>query len=120
MPFRLSEDEIPNERPHSDRDFLEWVYRERGLSLRTIAYELGVSKIRVTIHMEFLGVLRPLRHEPTLRRLCVEEGLSADDIAFRDGFACLFVTVRKYLVRYGLTNEDSDDATYGRVNELAV
>ncbi|WP_135852649.1 hypothetical protein [Halorussus salinus] len=118
MAFRLSEDDIPDEKPHRDREFLWKCYHERGLSSRTIAYELGVSKSRVTVHAERLGVLRPWRHEETLRRLYVEEGLSADEIAARDGFDCSPVTVRKYLSQYGLTNEDSDDVTYGRLDEL--
>jgi transposase len=118
MPFRLSKDEIPDEQPHNDRDFLEWAYHERGLSPRTIAYELGVSKSCVTVHMERLGVLRPWRHKPTLRRLHVERGLSADEIAARDEFDCSPTTVRKYLARYGLTDENADEVSYGRLDAL--
>ena len=118
MSFRLPDERIPEDEPWRDPDFLEWAYHERGLSSRTIAYELGVSKSRVTVHMEHLGVLRPWRHEPTLRRLYVEEGLSADEIAARDGFDCSPTTVRKYLARYGLTDENADVITYGRLDEL--
>jgi transposase len=118
MTFRLPEERVPESEPWRDREFLWWAYHERGLSPRTIAYELGVSKSRVTVHMERLGVLRPWRREPTLRRLHVEEGLSADEIAARDGFDCTPTTIRKYLSRYGLTNEDPDDVTYGRLDEL--
>lgn len=91
---------------------------ERGLSPRTIAFELGVSKSHVTVHAERLGILRPWCHEPTLRRLSVEEGLSADEIAARDEFDCSSTTVRKYLARYGLTDENTDEITYGRLDEL--
>jgi DNA-binding CsgD family transcriptional regulator len=119
MPFRLPDERVPETEPWRDREFLQWAYHERGLSPRTIAYELGVSKSRVTVHMERLGVLRPWRHEPTLRRLHVEEGLSADEIAARDGFDCSPTTVRKYLARYGLTDENADEVTYGRLDELA-
>ncbi|WP_257298371.1 hypothetical protein [Haloarchaeobius sp. FL176] len=118
MPFRLSEEEIPDEQPHRNREFLKWAYHERGLSPRTIAYELGVSKSRVTVHMERLGVLRPWRHEDTLRRLHVERGLSADKIAARDEFDCSPTTVRKWLAEYGLTDDDPDDITYGRLDDL--
>jgi hypothetical protein len=118
MPFRLSEDDIPDEQPHRDREFLEWAIHEKGLSPRTIAFELGVDVSRVTVHAERLGVLRPWRHEPTLRRLYVEKGLSADKIAARDGFDCSSVTVRKYLARYDLIDSDPDEITYGRLDEL--
>ena len=110
MTFRLREERVPEDEPWRDSNFLEWAIHERGLSPRTIAYELGVSKSRVTVHAERLGVLRPWRHEDTLRRLYAEKGLSADEIAARDGFDCTATTVRKYLSRYGLTNEDPDDA----------
>jgi len=115
MSFRLSEDEIPESEPCRDREFLWECYHERGLSPRTIAYELGVSKSRVTVHMERLGVLCPWRHEPTLRQLSVEEGLSADEIAARDGFDCTATTVRKYLTRYGMIEED---VGYGRLDRI--
>jgi len=115
MSFRLSEDEIPECEPWRDSDFLEWAYRERGLSPRTIAFELGVEVSRVTVHAERLGVLRPWRHEDTLRRLYVEKGLSADEIAARDGFDCSPTTVRKYLARYGLIDED---VGYGRLDRI--
>ncbi|WP_302080141.1 hypothetical protein [Salinibaculum rarum] len=118
MPFRLSEEEIPDEQPHRNREFLKWAIHERGLSLRTIAYELGVSKSRVTVHAERLGILRPWRHEPTLRRLYVKEDLSADEIAARDEFDCSPTTVRKYLAEYGLADENADEVTYGRLDDL--
>lgn len=118
MTFRLPEERVPEDEPWADREFLEWVIHERGLSPRTIAYELGISKSRVTVHAERLGVLRPWRHENTLRRLYVEQGLSADEIAARDGFDCSPTTVQKYLARYGLTDENADEITYGRLDEL--
>jgi len=118
MAFRLSDEEIPDEQPHRDRDFLQWAYHERGLSPREIAYELGVSKSRVTVHAERLGVIRPWRHEPTLRRLYVKQGLSADEIAARDEFDVTPTTVRKWLARYDLIEDDPDEITYGRLDEL--
>ncbi|KOX91630.1 hypothetical protein AMS69_17350 [Haloarcula rubripromontorii] len=118
MTFRLPPERVPEDQPWRDRDFLRWAYHERGLSPRTIAYELGTEVSRVTVHMERLGVLRPWRHEPTLRRLYVEQGLSADEIAARDGFDCSPTTVRKYLAEYGLTDENADEITYGRLDEL--
>jgi transposase len=120
MSFRIPDGRIAENEPWRDREFLEWAYRERGLSPRTIAYELGVSKSRVTVHMERLGVLRPWRHKPTLRRLHVEQGLSADEIADRDKFDVTPVTVQKYLARYDLTEDDPDDITYDRLDKLAV
>ncbi|CDK38919.1 hypothetical protein [Halorubrum sp. AJ67] len=120
MTYRLPDKRVPETEPWKDREFLQWAYHERGLSARTIAYELGVSKSHVTVHMERLGVLRPWRHEDTLRRLYAEKGLSAGEIAARDEFDCTATTVQKYLSRYGLTNEDPDDVTYGRLDELAV
>ena len=119
MAFRLPEERVPEDEPWRDREFLWHCYHERGLSPRTIAYEIGVSKSRVTVHMERLGILRPWRHEPTLRRLYVNEGLSADEIAARPEFDCSATTIRKYLARYGLTDQNADDVTYGRLDELA-
>jgi len=118
MTFRLHDERVPESEPWKDKDFLEWAYRERGLSPRTIAFELGVETARVTVHMEHLGVLRPWRHEPTLHRLYVKQGLSADEIAARPEFDCSPVTVRKYLARYDLIDEDADDISYGRLDEL--
>ena len=94
------------------------LYHERGLSPRTIAYEVDVSKSRVTVHMEYLGVLRPWRHEPTLCRLYVEKGLSPEEIASRDEMDCSPVTVRRYLVEYGISGDDPDDVTYRRLDVL--
>ena len=118
MTFRISDERVPEDKPWRDRDFLWHCYHERGLSPRTIAYELGVSKSHVTVHAERLGVIRPWRHEPTLRRLSVEEGLSADEMAARDEFDCSSTTVRKYLAEYGLIDEDPDTITYGRLEQL--
>lgn len=118
MTFRLSEDDIPNTEPWADRDFLWHCYHERGLSSRAIAYELGVSKSRVTVHMDRLGVLKPWTHEPTLRRLYVEEGLSAPEIADCEGFDCTPATVRKYLSEHGLTEQER--AAYGRLDALEI
>jgi hypothetical protein len=115
MTFRIPEERVPETEAWKDRDFLRWAYHERGLSPRTIAYELGTEVSRVTVHMERLGVLRPWRHEPTLRRLYVEEGLSADEIAARDEFDCTATTVRKYLARCGLIDEDIN---YGRLDTI--
>jgi len=118
MSFRLSEDKIPESEPWRDGGFLKWAIHERGLSPRTIAFELGVSKSRVTVHAERLGVLHPWRHRPTLHRLHAEKGLSADEIAAREEFDCSPVTVRKWLARYDFTDEDAEDVTYGRLDEL--
>ncbi len=118
MTFRLPDERVPESEPWRDHDFLWHCYHERGLPPRTIAFELGVETARVTVHMERLGILRPWRHEDTLRQLYVEQGLSADEIAARDEFDCTATTVRKYLSRYGLTSEDLDDVTYGRLDEL--
>jgi len=118
MTYRLSEDKIPGDKPWKDRDFLEWAIHQRGLSPRTIAFELGVSKSRVTVFAERFGVLKPYRHRPTLRHLYVEEGLSADEIAARDRFDCSPVTVRKWLARYNLIDDDPDEISYGRLDEL--
>ena len=118
MTFRLPEESVPESEPWRDEEFLQWAYHERGLSLREIAFELGVLKSRVAIHMERLGVLQPWRHEPTLRRLYVEQGLSANEIAARDKFDCSSVTVRKWLARYDLIDNDPDKISYGRLDEL--
>lgn len=118
MTFRLSEDDIPDTEPWTDREFLWWAYHERGLSPRAIAYELGVSKSRVTVHMDRLGVLKPWTHEPSLRRLYVEESLSATEIVDCEGFDCTPATVRKHLVDHGLIEQEGD--TYGRLDALEV
>lgn len=109
---------VPEDEPWRDREFLEWAYHEQGLSPRTIAYEIGVSKSRVTVHMERLGVVRPWRHRPTLRRLYVEEGLSPDEIAARDAFDCTATTVQKWLARHDLIDYDPDEISYGRLDTL--
>ena len=118
MTFRLHEERVPETEPWGDRDFLWHCYHERGLSPRTIAFELGVETARVTVHMERLGILRPWRHEPTLRRLYAEKGLSADEIVARDEFDCSPVTVKRYLAKHGISGDDPDDMTYGRLDEL--
>lgn len=118
MSFRISNERIPESEPWADKEFLSWAIHENGLSPRTIAFELGTQVSRVTVHAERLGVLRPWRHEPTLRRLHVEHGLSADEIAARDEFNCSPVTVRKWLARYDLMDDDPDEITYGRLDEL--
>jgi hypothetical protein len=118
MSFYIPDDRIPEDEPWASRDFLWWAYHDRGLLPRTIAYELGVCKSRVTVHMERLGVLRPWRHKDTLRRLYVDRGLSATEIAARDEFECSPVTIRRYLAEYGLSDEEADDVTYGRLDEL--
>ena len=51
----------------------------------------------------------------TLRRLYVEQGLTASEIAACDAFDCTATTVRKYLAEYGLIDEDVD---YGRLDDL--
>jgi len=118
MSFRIPDERIPEIEPWLDRDFLEWAIHEKGLLPREIAFELGVSKARVTVFAERLGVLRPWRHEPTLRRLYVERGLSAEEIAARDEFDCSPVTIRKWLARYDLIDDEPDEITYGRLDEL--
>ena len=65
-----------------------------------------------------MGILLPWRHEPTLRRLYDEQGLSADEIAARDEFDCSPTTVRKWLARYDLIDDDPNEITYGRLDEL--
>jgi len=117
MTYRLPEERVPESEPWRDRDFLWYCYHERGLSPRTIAYELGTEVSRITIHAERLGVLRPWRHRPTLRRLYVEEGLSPEEIAARDEFDCSPTTIRKWLARYDLIDDDPDDVAY-RLDEL--
>jgi len=117
MSFRIPDERIPEE-PWADREFLSHCYNELGLSPRAIAYELSVSKSHATVHMERHGVLRPWRHKPTLHRLHVEQGLSADEIAALEEFDCSTVTVKKYLAKYGLTDEDPDEVTYGRLDDL--
>ncbi len=67
---------------------------------------------------EQLGVLRPWQHEPTLRRLFEEEELPPEEIAARDEFDCSPVTVRRWLARYDLINDDLDQITYGRLDQL--
>jgi len=119
MSFRIPDSRIPETEPWRDREFLEWAILQRGLSPRTIAFELGVSKSHVTIHAERLGVVRPWRHEPTLRRLYVEQGLEVDEIAECDEFDCTPTTVEKWLARHDLIDYDPDDVTYGRLDELA-
>ncbi|WP_367176331.1 hypothetical protein [Haloarcula rubripromontorii] len=118
MSFRIPDERIPDSEPWADKEFLSWAIHEERLSPRTIAYELGVSKSRVTVFAEQLGVLQPWRHEPTLRRLHAEEGLSADEIAARDEFDCSPVTVKRYLAEYGISDDDPDEITYGRLDEL--
>lgn len=118
MSFRLPEERVPESEPWADRDFLEWAYNERDLSARAIAYALGVSKSHVTVHMERLGVVRPWRHRPTLRRLFEEEELSPEEIAARDTFDCTETTVRKWLARFDLIESNPDDITYNRLDDL--
>ena len=118
MTFRLRDERVPESEPWRDREFLWWAYHKRGLSPRAIAYELGVSKSRVTVHMDRLGVLKPWTHEPTLRRLYVEESQSATEIAECEGFDCTPATVRKYLAKYGLKEQEGE--TYGRLDALEV
>ncbi|WP_338741463.1 hypothetical protein [Haloplanus salilacus] len=120
MPIRIPEDQIPDDEPWADREFLEQTYREGGLSPKAIAYALGVSKSHVTVFLERHGIVRPWRHEPTLRRLFEDEGLSADEIAALEEFDCSTVTVRKYLAKYGLTDENADEVTYGRLDNLSA
>lgn len=118
MSFRIPDSRIPETEPWRDRDFLEWAIHEQGLSARTIAFELDTEASRIRVYAEHLGVVRPWRHRPTLRRLYVEEGLSPDEIAARDAFDCTATTVRKWLARYDLIEYDPDDVTYGRLDEL--
>jgi len=118
MTYRLSEDEIPDEHPHRDRELLLECYHERGLSTREIAFELGEEPARVAVFAERPGVIGPWRHELTLRRLFGEKGLSAEGIAARDEFDCSPVTVRKYLARYDLIDDDPEEFSYGRLTHL--
>ena len=117
MPYRLSEDNIPN-RPLADREFLWELYHQRGWSARTIAYELDVSKSHVTVQMDRLGVLKHWTTESVLRHLYVERGLSVDEIAARDDFNCSPVTVKRYVAEYGLSDTDPEEVTYGRLDTL--
>jgi hypothetical protein len=73
MATRIPEDQIPNDEPWSDQEFLEWAYYERGSSLQLIAYKLGVLTSHVTVYLERYGMTRKLRHELTLRRLQVDK-----------------------------------------------
>jgi uncharacterized protein YjcR len=50
--------------------------------------------------------------------LYAEKGLSADEIVARDEFDCSPVTIRKWLARYDLIDDDPDEITYGRLDEL--
>ncbi|WP_338740769.1 hypothetical protein [Haloplanus salilacus] len=118
MSFGLSEDEIPDEQPWRDKDFLSYCYNELGLSPRAIAYALGVSKSHVTVFLERHGIVRPWRHEPTLRRLFEDKGLTAEEIAALEEFDCSPVTVERYLAKYELSDDDPDDVSYGRLDEL--
>jgi len=118
MSFRLFEERVPESEPWRDKEFLQWAIHDKGLSPRTVAYELGVETARITAHAERLGVLFPWRHEDTLRRLHVEQGLSADEIAALDEFDCSPVTVRKWLARHDLIDDDPDEITYGRLDDL--
>lgn len=118
MPFRLPDERVPETEPWRDKEFLQWAIHDKGLSPRTVAYELGVETARITAHAERLDVLFPWRHEPTLRRLHVEQGLSADEIAAREEFDCSPTTVRKWLARFDLIDSDPDDITYGRLDDL--
>ena len=118
MSFRIPDERIPENDPWADAEFLSWAIHEQGLSARTIAFELGTEASRIRVYAERLGVVRPWRHEPTLRRLYVEEGLSPDEIAARDGFDCTATTVRKWLARHDLIDYDPDDVTYGRLTNL--
>lgn len=118
MSFRIPDERIPEDKPYANREFLEWAYNERGLSPRAIGYALGVSKSHVTVYLERYGMTRKHRHEPTLRRLHIEQGLSADEIAARDEFDCTATTVKRYLAEYGISGDDPDDVSYGRLDEL--
>jgi len=119
MSFRIPDSRIPETDPWADREFLEWAIHEQGLSARTIAFELDTEESRIRVYAERLGVVRPWRHRPTLRRLYVEEGLSPDEIAARDKFDVTPTTVEKWLARHDLIDYDPDDVTYGRLDELA-
>jgi hypothetical protein len=118
MTFRLPDERVPEDEPWKNKDFLSHCYHDEGLSSRTIAFELGVEVSRVTVYAERLGIIHPHRHEPTLRRLHSEEGLSPEEISARDRFDCSPVTVRKHLARYDLIDDNPDDITYGRLDRL--
>lgn len=118
MSFRIPDERIPENEPWADREFLECAYNEPGLSSRAIGYELGVSKSHITVYLERYGIIRKHRHEPTLRRLHVKQGLSAEEIAECEGFDCTPTTVRKWLAEYGLTDESANKVSYGRLDAL--
>lgn len=118
MTFRIPDERVPEDEPWRDREFLNWAIHERGLSPRTIAFELGVEVSHVTVYAERLGVLRPWRHEPTLRRLYDEKELSPEQIAARDEFEVTPTTVEKHLAEFGLSDDDPDDVDYGRLADL--
>lgn len=115
MSSQLSDEQIPDEMPWRDEGFLWTAYHERGLTPRAIAYDLGVEKSRVTVHMDRLGVLKPWTNEDYLRHLYVEQGLSAEEIAAREECDCSPTTVRKYLNEYDLIETD---VSYGRLDAL--
>jgi hypothetical protein len=52
--------------------------------------------------------------------LHVEQGLSADEIAARNEFDVTPTTVQKYLAEYGLSDDDPNDVTYGRLDRLSA
>jgi hypothetical protein len=118
MSFRIPDERIPESEPWADAELLSWAIQKKGLSPRTVAFELGTEVSRITIHAERLGVLRPWRHRPTLRRLYVGEGLSPDEIAARDKFDCTKTTVEKWLARHDLIDYDPDEISYGRLDTL--
>jgi hypothetical protein len=118
MSFRIPDERIPENDPWADAEFLSWTIHERGLSARTIAFELETEASRVRVYAERLGVVRPWRHRPTLRRLYVEEGLSPDEIAARDAFDCTKTTVRKWLARFDHIESDPDGIRYERLDDL--
>jgi hypothetical protein len=115
MLSRIPDKRIPEDEPWADRESLKWAYWDRGMPPRTIASELDVSKSRVTIFAERLSIIRPWRHEDTLRRLYADQGLSASEIAARDAFDCTATTVEKWLARHDLTDYDPDDVSYDRL-----
>ncbi len=118
MSFRIPDERIPENDPWADAEFLSWAIHEKGLSARTIAFELDTEASRIRVYAERLGVVRPWRHRPTLHRLYVEEGLSPDEIAARDAFDCTATTVQKWLARHDLIDYDPDEISYGRLDTL--